>query len=269
LIMCLGAFFVMVESPRWLAMQGRMEEAEAVLLRLVDAEEARQALDELSPTTLLRVQTQKRSLADLLGEKRLRWTLVVGCMVAFMSQATGVESIQYYGITIIEKAGFSRGAALDLLLGCAFLKLFMAVVSGALVDSFGRRPLLITSSLGLALSMKAMAMGSWLAEPSLQVVSIFSFMAFFSLGYGPLVYVVNAEIFPQAYRSMGSSIGLGVARITSAVVSLTYLSLAEILTEGGSFAFFAVMAFVGTVFMVFYLPETKGTTLESVNKLLS
>merc|ERR1712194_418647 len=74
---------------------------------------------------------------------------------------------------------------------------------------------------------------------------------------------------PQAYRSLGSSIGMGVARMTSALVALTYLTVAEVLTQGGSFALFSVMAFFGTSFMIFYLPETKGTTLESVNKLLS
>jgi len=95
-----------------------------------------------------------------------------------------------------------------------------------------------------------------------KVIPMFSFVVLFSLGYGPIVYTLNAELYPTSCRAKGLTFAMGVGRVISALVSLTFLSLADILTMGGAFIFFGLWGAVAAAFVVFLIPETKGKCLD-------
>merc|ERR1740123_1656212 len=118
-----------------------------------------------------------------------------------------------------------------------------------LVDRAGRRPLFMISGLGCALSMAILSASANTPGSNLQMVGMVGFVVFFSIGYGPLLYVFNGEIFPQAVRSKGISVAMSVARFMSASVSISFLSFVTLVTFRGAWATFALMALLGVVFV--------------------
>merc|ERR1719330_722941 len=120
----------------------------------------------------------------------------------------------------------------------------------------------MVSGLGMFLSMALLSSTSSNTRDASQVVGMFGFVVAFSIGYGPLLYIINAEIFPQAARSKGMSFVMSVARLLSATVSISFLTLSEGLTQRGSWGLFAAVAISSVVFVFLFLPETRGKSLE-------
>lgn len=275
LVLLLGAWCVMLESPRWLASQGRTAEAREVLGQVVSEAEGRHALEELLLLSHRKGSGKKAGEEEeapgwweMLTLPKLRKVVLVGSMVAFFTQATGIEAIMYYSSTILRAGGYDREATLSATLVIGVFKLAFILVSASMVDGAGRRPLLILSSIGVTMAMAMLTVASLKVWVVLQVLGMVVFVVCFSVGFGPIVYVFNGEIYPQACRSKGMSLSMGVARVTSAVVSLTFLTLADHLTLAGAFALFTGIGIASVVFLVTCVPETKGTTLESANKAL-
>jgi len=260
LILGVGVCFFMVESPRWLVAQGRSAEAQAVLDKVMEQDEGERVLEQLVAEPSAKVPT--RSWSDLFSEPEFRYPLLLGCMVAFFSQATGVESIQYYSVHILENMGFSRDATLLFTLWMGIAKLACILIAMYLVDRTGRRPLFMISGLGCALSMAILSASANTPGNPLQAIGMVTFMVFFSIGYGPLLYVFNGEIFPQAVRSKGISVAMSVARFMSASVSINFLSFSNLVTLTGAWATFGVAALMSVVFVFLCLPETRGKALE-------
>lgn len=99
---------------------------------------------------------------------------------------------------------------------------------------------------------------------SLTLLGICIFMAGFSIGFGPLTWVLQSEVFPLRVRGMAVGIGTFINRITSGTIAMSYLSLSKAVTESGAFYLFAAVAFVSLLFVIFCVPETKGKTLEEI-----
>uniref|UniRef100_A0A7S0B6E1 Hexose transporter 1 n=1 Tax=Pyrodinium bahamense TaxID=73915 RepID=A0A7S0B6E1_9DINO len=320
-LVLLGACFAMSESPRWLAAQGRIDEAVGVLRRIVGPEEAACTAEQLqrnhapagakvgnnlflsvdgalapSPAEVdaedrmgVEEGEQQMSWKEMLCAQETRWLVFLGSSVAFFSQATGIESVVYYSNIILLRAGVEEGDMLKatMLVGCA--KLAAILTGGAVVDRLGRKPLLLLSSLGLCLSMLLLSLAFRIngtapavapdghstaggGEPIAEGMALFAMVAFvvsFSLGYGPLTFVLNAELYPQRCRSKGMSLAIGVTRVTSATVTLTFLSLASLFTEAGAFLCFSLVALASLAFVLLLLPETRGASLEDAAAVAS
>lgn len=261
IILGVGACFFLTESPRWLVAQGRLGEAQAVLDKLVEPDEGARMLEQLTAATSSEDPTG--SWRDLFSEPQFSYPLLLGCTVAFFSQASGIESIQYYSVHILQtEFGFARDATLLFALWMGIAKLACILVATYLVDRAGRRPLFMISGLGCALSMAILSASSDTPQSPMQLVGMVLFVASFSIGYGPLLYVFNGEIFPQSVRSKGISVAMSTARFMSASVSLSFLSLISLVTLSGAWAIFGAMALMSVFFVFFCLPETRGKTLE-------
>ncbi|KAM5548942.1 hypothetical protein ABKV19_000384 [Rosa sericea] len=144
------------------------------------------------------------------------------------------------------------------------------------MDKIGRRPLLLCSVAGMIASLGCLGFGLTIIDHSnekimwaivLCITMVLFYVAFFSIGMGPITWVYSSEIFPLKLRAQGCSIGVAVNRVASGIVSMTFISLYKAITIGGAFFLYAGIAAVGWVFLCIMLPETQGRTLEDMEVL--
>jgi MFS family permease len=275
-----GVFF-MPESPRWLAMRGRHADARAVLLRTTD-----------TPADAdLRLSEIKQAVAhqpaeggnhggvwkELVFRPSASVRRVLACVIGleFFVPASGVEAILLYSPRVFKAAGMaSTGAALGATVAIGAVKTFFILIGVLLTDRVGRRPLLLVSTAGVAVTMAALALtlsvgtrAAPAAAPAMCLATVLAVVATFSIGYALVVNTYSAEILPMRLRAQGLSMGVAVNRLTSGLVTMTFISLADAITLPGCFFLFAGLTAAAFVFVYTRLPETKGRRLEDMDVL--
>ncbi|GJN32899.1 hypothetical protein PR202_gb21441 [Eleusine coracana subsp. coracana] len=294
--------FAMPESPRWLVMKGRLADARAVLdkiadtsaeaaERLVDIKAAAGIPDDLDGDVVNATKTRTREREEKQVWKELivspsptvRRILFATLGLQFFQQASGVDSVVLYSPRVFQSAGITDDDHL-LATTCAVgvTKTLIVLVAAFLLDRVGRRPLMLCSSGGMAVSLVGLgagltvvgrypAVGAAAEAPSwavgLCVASTLAFVSFFSVGLGPMTAVYTSEIFPLRVRALGYAVGVACNRVTSGTVSMTFLSLSSAITIGGSFFLYAGIVALSWVFFYTCLPETRGRTLEEMGEL--
>lgn len=286
----------MPESPRWLVLQGRLGEAKKVLHKTSDtATEAELRLSDIKDAAgipsdcndnVVQVQ-QKGSHGEGVWKELLitptpavRRILIAALAVHFFQQASGIDAVVLYSPRIFEKAGITNDTEKLLATVAVGLVKFMCVIIATFtMDRVGRKPLILSSMGGMVLSVATLATALTIIDRTgntklkwaivLCILMLLVYVAFFSIGMGPMTYVYCTEIFPLKLRAQGVSLGVAVNRLMSGLISMTFLSLSKALTTGGAFYLFGAIAAVGFFFFFFYLPETKGRTLEEMEDLFS
>lgn len=285
----------MPESPRWLVVKGRFEEAKQVLirtsenkgeaeLRLAEIQEA--AAASASITNMDKATTSDGSFNGQGVWKELLVTptspvlriLVVAIGVNFFMQASGNDAVMYYSPEVFKEAGIKDEKQLfgvTIIMGIA--KTCFVLISALFLDPVGRRPMLLLGSCGMAISLFVLGLGCTLLKLSgdnkdewviaLCVVAVCATVSFFSIGLGPTTWVYSSEIFPLRLRAQGSSLAISVNRLMSGIVSMTFLSVSEAITFGGMFFVLGGVMVCATLFFYFFLPETKGKSLEEIEAL--
>lgn len=265
----------MPESPRWLIEAGRDEEAKVVLSRVGGQEYQRGAFAEIK-AAIVKDQGEKVSLHS----PRLRRPLVLGVTLAVLQQVTGINVFMYFGATIFRGLSASTGVNAGLLQqalinGSCVLFTLVAVVS---VDRWGRRPLMLWGTTGMALSLGGMgAMAQWSPNPSASAGWMLGFIlvyiAAFGLSVGPVTWVILSEIFPTSVR--GRALGLATFFLWSAdyAVTQTFPMMDETNSALVREFHHAFPFYVYTVFCVVliavvwrFVPETKGRSLEEIER---
>jgi sugar porter (SP) family MFS transporter len=264
-LLFLLALFAVPESPRWLIKQGRLKEGLAVLQRICGKRQAERQAQEIK-TAL----EEEEGTWRLLFSAVLRRPLMIAVVLAILQQITGINTILYYGSLIMtEQAGQqSANVALGANVVIGVVNLLATIVALAIIDRVGRKALLLVASAGMGLSLGILGIvfHFWQNPGLLVLVPILTYVACFGVGMGAVVWVLMSELFPTRVRGRAMSVATVSLWIACFLITLTFLSLVEAITAAGAFWLYASMCVVTLFFVRHFCPETKGQTLEEIEK---
>ncbi|CAL4986365.1 unnamed protein product [Urochloa decumbens] len=275
-----AGILLMPESPRWLAMRGRQADAHAVLVRISDTPtEADLRLAEIKQAVSQKPPEQHATGGSAWKELLLRPSAslqrIILCVLAlqFFVPASGVEAILLYSPLVFKAAGMtSTAAALAVTIAIGAVKMCFILLGVLLTDRLGRRPLLLASTAGVAATTAALALtlavgGASAVAQAVCVAAVLAVVAAYSVGYALVVNTYSAEILPLRLRAQGLGAGVAVNRLVSGLVTMTFISVADVITMPGCFFLYAAVTAVAFVFVYARLPETKGRSLEDMDVL--
>lgn len=244
------------ETPRYLTLMGRDEEAMKVLSNINGEQDARIILSEIKAT----VETPKENLLSY------GWMVVfIGCMLSVFQQIIGINAVLYFAPRIFESMGVSNNMLFTVIMGV--INISFTLVAVFTVDKLGRKPLLITGSLGMALGALGVALSNVMSLPALvPVVSIMLYSACFMFSWGPICWVYIAELFPNTIRSQATAWAVAFQWIFNFIVSSTFVPMYS-WSPFFAYALYGVICLIAAVFVWKLVPETKGKTLEDMTAL--
>lgn len=272
--------YICPESPRWYMEKGKFDKAFNSIKRLRKTE-LQAARDMYYAHKLLEIEQAERAGKSLWKEfffvRRNRRAAQSAFFVMFMQQFCGVNVIAYYSSSIFVEAGFTRPQALLVSFGTGVTNWLFAIPAIYTIDTFGRRNLLLTTFPLMALCLFWCGFSFWIpndenGDPSKAQVgsvaaAIFTFMAVYSPGEGPVPFTYSAEAFPLHLRDVGMSFATAVCWGFNFILSLTWPPLMRAFSPQGAFSWYAAWNIFGWIYCYFLLPETKGLTLEELDSV--
>ncbi len=269
-VLMLVLLFFVPESPRWLAKQNQKSEALRVLSQVDGEEYAKQEIQAIEETLSL----ESSSLSQLFNPG-MRIVLAIGVVLAVLQQITGINVFLYFGSEIFEKLGGETiDAALLQQVVVGAVNLLFTVIAIRTVDKIGRKPLMLIGSTGMGVALFAMGMaGYWQATGAWLLIFVLVYIASFALSVGPVTWVILSEIFPTRIRGRAMGIATLCLWMANTVVSQTFpimdenAFLIEKFHHGFPFFIYGVMCVVLVVFVARVVPETKGQTLEEIERM--
>lgn len=264
--------FFVPKSPRWLMLKGREDEALKVIRKVTAGEnEARQEIEEIRSS----IRRDRESEMARLFSGKMLFVLLLGIGLSVFQQVTGINAILYYGAEIFSKTlGYGPEDALkqQVLLGAVnMIFTFVAIFT---VDRWGRKPLLISGTIGMFLGIGTLAVSVYLQKLGLiSLLGMLSFIGAFALSMGPVVWVMLSEIFPNKIRSRALSIAVAFQWLSNALVANVFPILVNSKMNETEFngalpyGIFAVLCLLMVAFVWRFIPETKGKSLEELEKI--
>lgn len=256
-----GLFAILIcfvpETPRYLASIGQDEEAEGILARINGGEKAKSILKEIKET--MTVKTEPLLTYGLL-------CIFVGIMLSVFQQAVGINAVLYYAPRIYEAMGFDNPMVLTVFNG--IVNLGFTCLAIFTVEKLGRKPLLITGSLGMAIG--ALGVACTFGNESLQLMCMISIMVYsasFMFSWGPICWVLIAEVFPNTIRGGAVAIAVAFQWIFNWIVSTSFVPMANSLGFWFTYGLYGVICIIAAIFVWRLVPETKGKTLEDMTQL--
>jgi sugar porter (SP) family MFS transporter len=260
----IGLIFI-PNSPRWLIARGHTDQAKAVLQKIRSPDQVEGELNQIQES----VGQQKGSWSELLSPV-LRSAMIVGVGLAIAQQITGINTVIYYAPTILKFAGLSSApAAILASVGVGIVNVVFTLIAMQLIDRVGRRPLLLVSLAGMAVSLFVLGLAFSLPQfaGSLGWIAVGSLMAYvgsFAVGLGPVFWLILSEIYPLSIRGRAMSIGTIANWSANLIVALSFLTLTQVLGKPATFWLYGIVTIGAWLFAFFLVPETKGKTLEQI-----
>jgi SP family xylose:H+ symportor-like MFS transporter len=258
--------FLVPETPRFLMLKGDESGARAVLSKLVTPEEREQELSEI-----------RASLSEHHSGKLFSFSIslvMIGITLSIFQQFVGINVVLYYATDIFKGMGMSTNASLMQTIIVGAVNLLFTVVAVLSVDHFGRKPLQIIGALVMAVSMIALGADFWLGGKGMvALVAMLVYTAGFAVSWGPVTWVLLSEIFPNQIRGKAMAVAVAAQWIANYLVSWTFPILDENpwlvahFKHGFAYWIYGVMSVFAALFMWKFVPETKGRTLEQMEKL--
>jgi SP family xylose:H+ symportor-like MFS transporter len=263
-----GLFLILLlfvpETPRYLVMKGKEDKALKVLNKISGTNSAPAILEEIKGT---------------LHEKSAPWlsfgflVIFIGILLSVFQQFVGINVVLYYAGNIFRNMGASTNSSLLQTILVGSVNLIFTVVAIVTVDKFGRKPLMIIGALGMAVSMISLGLAFYTHnEGMMALIFMLSYTAFFAMSWGPVTWVLLSEIFPNSVRG-AMSIAVSAQWIANWLVSLTFPImndnhwLTSLFNHGFSYWIYGVMGILAALFVWKLVPETKGKTLEEIEKI--
>ena len=256
--------FFIPRSPRWSASQNRIDEALAVLKLMGDPDPAGELADIRKA-----LQQEHATSREPVFQWKYRYPLFLAISIGFFNQLSGINSILYYLPSIFLSAGFTQISGDKQAIAIGFTNLVFTVVGMSVIDKLGRKTLLLIGAVGTAACLAAV---SWLfitGTHSGALVWLFVvYIAFFALSQGAVIWVYIGEVFPNAVRSKGQGVGNASHWVMNTILQLVFPVIVANVSRSAPFTFFAVMTAVQFVVVLFTYPETRGHSLEELQRRL-
>jgi SP family sugar:H+ symporter-like MFS transporter len=273
----LFAMFVIPESPRYLVLNRKRELAQRVLTKLYGQVSAKSKVDEIDAS--LASDHHKPTLRDLIDPRtrRIRRLVWLGIGLATFQQLVGINVVFYYGAVLWQSVGFAESDALLINVISAALSIAAVVVALLLIDRIGRKPLLLIGSIGMAATLAAVTVAflnaSSMSDGSLTLggnwgpvalVAANLYVIFFNVSWGPVMWVMLGEMFPNQIRGSGLAVS-GLAQwVSNFGITVMFPIMAASIGLGGAYGFYTVCAALSIVFVVKMVHETRGVELEDM-----
>lgn len=262
------ALFCTPESPAWLFKNGKSRLAIIVLERLRLDQDWKSHIGEMKHSASSR---NKRAWRFLFSSK-LHTILFIGLFISAFQQITGINTVIYYAPRIFQGAGYTSAiSATFATLSIGVINVLATLVSVWLLDRIGRRRLLLIGIAGMVVSLCSLAITSFLRSSlidEMAVISLMTYVAFFAIGLGPITWVLLSEIYPLKVRGKAMTLATFVNWLCNYFVSLTFPNLLVSIGIGGSFLLYGIISLIAFWFVLRYVPETKGKSLEEIEQIL-
>ncbi len=262
-ILFLLLLFFVPESPRWLVVRRREKEARAVFGSILSEEAAEKEIGEIKRVLAQEVPSWKQLLAP-----GIRGAVLIGMALAILSQFSGINAIIYYGPRIFEAAGFGVGGALGGQVIIGVVNVLFTLIAIWKIDRMGRRVLLIAGCIGMIFAHLAIGTVFYTGQTGGMLLMIFIplFIAFFAFSYGPVIWTLLSELYPNAVRGRAMSIATLTLWVGTYIIGQTVPWMLDNLGPHGTFWLFSVMLLPAIWITWKLVPETKGLTLEEIER---
>jgi major inositol transporter-like SP family MFS transporter len=261
--------FALPDSPRWYATKRRWDDARRVLHMGRSADVANLEYEIIAEHAERDVAEDKgAAIRDLQAFSWMRRILWIGCGLAVVQQATGINTVNYYAPTILEQSGLGVSASLVATIAVGVTSVVMTIVGIILLGFVGRRKMLMAGFSGVVLSQAALALVFLLPQSDARSYTILAgmmlFVAFVQCFIGTCVWLLLSEIFPMTIRGFAMGIAVFVLWTTNAAISFAFPIVNENLGSTGTFGLFVVINLISLTFVIKFVPETKGRSLEEL-----
>ena len=249
--------FFVPKTPRYLVLIQQDEKAYSILEKINGKTKAQEILNDIKATA--HEKTEKIFTYGVA-------VIVIGILLSVFQQAIGINAVLYYAPRIFENAGAEGGGMMQTVI-MGIVNIVFTLVAIFTVDRFGRKPLLIIGSIGMAVGAFAVAMCDSMAiKGILPVLSVIVYAAFFMMSWGPICWVLISEIFPNTIRGKAVAIAVAFQWIFNYIVSSTFPALYDF-SPMFAYSLYGIICVAAAIFVWRWVPETKGKTLEDMSKL--